>query len=77
MIPLHSPDLEWLSDSDVECLTEAIDAYDNLSFNQLTDLSHEDAWQSADQDDFISLEAIVRSVGNPNQLLEHLKNPHP
>ncbi len=77
VIPLRSPDLEWLSDSDVECLTEAIDVYDHLSFNQLTELSHDDAWQSADQDDFISLEAIVRSVGNSNQLLEHLKDPHP
>lgn len=77
VIPLRSPDLEWLSDSDVECLTEALSVYDNLSFNQLTDLSHDDAWQSADQDDFISLEALVSSVGNPNQLLEHLNNPHP
>lgn len=77
VIPLRAPDLEWLSDSDIECLTEAIEDYDNLSFNDLTTLSHDDAWQSADQDDFISLEALAHSVGNPNQLLEHLKNPHP
>lgn len=77
MIPLRAPDLEWLSDSDIECLTAAIEAYDNLSFHELTALSHDDAWQSADHDDFISLEAIVRSIGNPHQLLEHLKNPHP
>jgi uncharacterized phage-associated protein len=77
VIPLRNPDLEWLSDSDIECLTEAIDAYDTLSFHDLTALSHDEAWQSADPDDFISLEAIVRSVGNPNQLLKHLKNLHP
>ena len=72
--PLRPPDLEWLSDSDLECLDAAIAQYDGYDFSKLTQLSHDDAWCSADENDFISLEAIVQSIGNPEGLLEHYFN---
>ena len=77
VIPLRQPDLEWLSDSDIECLDESIRKYDNCGFKQLTDISHDAAWKSADQNEEISLEVIVQTIGNPHNLLQHLMNPHP
>ena len=66
-----------LSESEIECLNEAIQSYDQYSFGQLTSMSQAAAWQSADENDFISLEAIVHRLGDPNYLLEHLTNSHP
>lgn len=77
VIPQRKPDFEWLSDSEIKCLNESIAAYDKCTFGQLTKLSHDAAWSSADENDFISLEAIVHSLENSQYLLDYLTNPHP
>jgi uncharacterized phage-associated protein len=74
---LRPPDLEWLSESHTECLDEALEKYDHLDFATLSRLSHQGAWQSADLNDSISLEAILRQLGNPTDLIEYLLDPHP
>ena len=75
--PLRDPNLEWLSDSDIECLDQSIKENDSLSFGVLTQKSHDDAWDSADENDFISIESIIKSIGNPDGLLDYLADPHP
>lgn len=74
---LRQPDLDWLSESEIECLDEAIAKYDHLGFEALTQLSHQGAWESADLNDSIRLEAIVEQIGNPPGLLEYLADPNP
>lgn len=74
---LRAPDMGRFSDSDIECLDEALRQYDRYSFGRLTQLSHDAAWSAADENDTIPIEAIVRSLGDPDGLLEHLANPHP
>lgn len=75
--PNRTPNLDWLSDSDIECIDEAIELYDLKSFGDLTKLSHDDAWHNADRNNAISLESIVQSLGNPDDLLGHLLEPSP
>lgn len=74
---LAEPDLDELSESDLLCLDEAIAEYGNKSFAELTRLSHDAAWKSADENDFISVEALAKSLQNPEALLEQIWNPHP
>lgn len=75
--PGRPANLEWLSDSDIECIDETIAQYDHKSFAALTELSHDEAWDAADLNDAISLESIVQSLGNPDDLLSHLLEPSP
>lgn len=75
--PNRTPNLEWLSDSDIECIDEAIEQHDHKSYGQLTELSHDDAWHNADRTNAISLESIVQSIGNPDDLLGHLLETNP
>lgn len=75
--PLRAPNLEWLSDSNIDCLNESLARYDHLDFETLSRLSHDRAWESADRNDFISLEAIVAQLGDPPDLIEYLRDPHP
>jgi uncharacterized phage-associated protein len=71
------PNLDFLSESDIEALNYAIKEYGHLSFKQLTDLSHDDAYESAGFNDFIEVEAIAKTLPNSETLLEHLSDIHP
>jgi uncharacterized phage-associated protein len=76
--PRRDPEVEYLSRSDIECLRRALDAYGNLSFQDLRDLAHHDpAWKSAwdekhnsemDYEDIIGVDHPKR-----DQLIERLR----
>ena len=77
VIPHRVADLDWISDSERECLDETIAQYGALGFRQLTEVSHDTAWQSTERNREIALEAILTGIGNPAPLLEHLRDPNP
>ena len=77
VVPHRQADLGWISDSERECLDEAIAQVGALSFGQLTEASHDLAWQHTEPNREMALEAIIASIGNPEGLLEHLQNPTP
>ena len=74
IIPHREPNLELLSGSDIECLDRAIDKYGYLPFGQLRILSHDEAFKSADENDFIPLENIIRILPDGDLLLKHLQD---
>ena len=71
--PLRDADTEFLSESDIECLDDAIAQYGNMRVGHLMAQSHDDAWRSADQNDIMSLEAIARTLPDADALLEYLQ----
>lgn len=73
-LPKREPNLALLSESDIECLDEAVECYGDKSFRELKDLSHEDrAYQAADENDLMSFEDMVRSLPNADEVLEYLE----
>lgn len=77
IIPFKDANLDLLSDSERESLDAAITKYGTMSFGQLTELSHDKAWDSADENEFIAIEQIVATLPDAEQLLAHLANPCP
>jgi Protein of unknown function (DUF4065) len=75
--PLQQPELDYLSSSDIECLDEAIRVHGGKSFDELTLLSHDSAWEKADEFGIIELEDIVNTLDGAASLLAHLENPYP
>lgn len=73
----RQPDLSVFSESDVECLKEAINRCSNLSFPALKELTHDDAYNSAARNSRIALEAIAATLPNSAELIQHLADPHP
>lgn len=69
---LAEPDMDELSESDVECLTYAIDLYHDKSFGQLTDLSHGMAWTNTARDRAISVKDILREAGDEEEYVEYI-----
>ena len=74
--PLRFARQDYFSESDLECLNNAIKQYGILSFNQLTDLSHDRAWQMTDENDYIDIEQIVATL-DADYLLDYLRDPFP
>jgi uncharacterized phage-associated protein len=77
IVPLKDANLDLLSDSERESLDAAIVKYGTMSFGQLTSLSHDKAWDFADENEFIEVEQIVATLPDSETLLDHLANPHP
>ena len=72
IVPRRKANLDLLSESDMECLDAAIGRYGDLPFSQLKRLSHDKAYEAADENDFIPLEAIVRTLPNGDLLLDYI-----
>lgn len=82
VIPLRKPDLDELSDSDIECLDVAIELYGNAPFWKKTQDSHDKAWEEAWENrkdrlsSPMSVESIVHLLEDAEDLLEHLETLH-
>jgi uncharacterized phage-associated protein len=77
---LREPDLDWLSDSDIKCLDEAIKRYGHYDFGKRTKESHALPWEKTWKErpnGIIDLGLFVQSVGEPEGLREYLQDPYP
>lgn len=71
--PLREPDTNMLSETEREVLDKVIKQYGSMTFVELKALSHDDpAYLAADQNDFIPVEAFVKSVPGGNELWDYL-----
>lgn len=64
--------LDMLSESEVECIKTAIDEHGHKSFGQLTDITHDSAWKATDDNQTISLDAIIGTLPNAAEVIEYL-----
>ena len=76
IFPFRDANLQMLSASDRECLDESIRENGNLSFNRLMEKSHDEAFKSADENDFISVEAIASTLADSKLIIDHLQNSY-
>ena len=79
LLAKREPDMEWLSQADVECLDASISENGGLSFSQLLEKSHDKAWleawtsAQAGNDDTMNTVSIARAAGADEGLLEYIK----
>jgi uncharacterized phage-associated protein len=72
VVPLRDPDLDLLSKSDMEYLDKSIAENGHLTFTQLRDKSHDQAYEAADANDTIPFEEILAMLPNGKAVLEHI-----
>jgi len=70
----ENPNIDVFSDSDIECLDRAIAEYGKLSFSELKRRSHDAAYDQADLNESIPIEAIAATFADGQSLIEHLHN---
>ena len=73
--PLRSANTDYFSTSDLDCLNNALKKYGHLPFKELTDLSHDEAWQAVDENECINIEQIVGLMPDAEILLDYLREP--
>lgn len=66
------PDLDYLSDTDIECLDKSVALCRNKSFGELTEFSHGMAWTSTQRDRTMSVKDILREVGDEEAYAEYV-----
>jgi uncharacterized phage-associated protein len=74
---LRAPKLDVLSDSEQSCLTEAAAIHGAKGFQQLTDESHDEAWNAAGENDIIELEQFLLTLANRDELRAHFVHEDP
>lgn len=70
----REPDLDYLSQSDIMCLDNAIEKCRDLTFSQLTGLSHGLAWQNTAKDRQISFADILREEGDTEEYIRYISD---
>ena len=65
-------DLEVLSETDIDCIDESIEENKHLSFAQLTDKSHDNAYNKSINNDYISLFEIAKAGGADDTMLKYI-----
>ncbi len=70
IVPRRDPNLDFLSKSDIECLDRAIDEIEGLTFGELKAKSHDAAYEQADDNGEIPIEAIVGMLSNSDAILK-------
>lgn len=82
IVPSRAPNMDEFSDSDVEVLNMAIEAYSKLSFKQRTELSHDsaydEAWDNRGMRASIpmSVESIAKTLSDGEGIIEFLHTQH-
>jgi len=72
IIPNRDCDMDRLAESEVECIQKTIAEYGGRSFGQLTDLTHDSAWNATDDNQPIPLESIIATLPNAAEVACYL-----
>lgn len=72
ILPKRQANMDDLSKSDIEAIDSAIKLLKNLTFKQIKNMSHDSAYDSADESNNISTESVARAGGADNNIISHL-----
>jgi uncharacterized phage-associated protein len=71
--PKQKPSMDLFSESDLECIDESFRENKFLSFNQLKDKSHDEAYCKAAKDDKISYRKMAKLAGANASMLAYIQ----
>lgn len=72
IVGVKAPDIDYLSETDVECLLSSIEFCRDKNFDQLTAASHGLAYNSTNPDRRISVKDILREAGDEEAYVEFI-----
>ncbi|MBD2801423.1 SocA family protein [Xenorhabdus sp. M] len=68
----RTPDDDVFSDSDIECIDEAIAEIGHLTFAKIRTMSHDSVWQHADENGEISIVSLAGTCRDSEKLIDYL-----
>jgi hypothetical protein len=70
---LAEPDLDYLSQSEMDCIDEAIAENDALSFDHRTDKSHDEAWMNTAMNRPMKVVDIAHAAGASQGMIDYIQ----
>lgn len=70
----QEPNLDTLSESDLEAINQAIDENVHLTFSELVAKSHDDAWNTATKDGNISYKRMAQEAGADSEMIAYIRH---
>ena len=64
VIPKRDCDMDMLAESEVECIQKTIAKYGKKTLGELTDITHDSAWNATDDNQTIPMESFVATLPN-------------
>ncbi|GGM95072.1 hypothetical protein GCM10010967_30570 [Dyadobacter beijingensis] len=71
---ISEPDMDYLSESELKCIDESVLENKNLTFNALTDKSHDEAWTSTARDKEMDVIAIAKAGGADSHMIQYIED---
>lgn len=71
--PKRDANVSLLSESEMDCIREAIQEFGGKTFGELTDITHDAAWEATPENQPITLSAIVQTLPDSADLAQHLE----
>ncbi|MDX9932997.1 MAG: Panacea domain-containing protein [Bacteroidales bacterium] len=65
-------DLDYFSQSEIECLTESVSENKMLDFSTLTRKSHDNAWKHTGENDEISVFQMAHAAGANEEMIKYI-----
>lgn len=72
VLPKRDCDMDMLAESEIECLQKTISKFGKKSFGELSDITHDSAWNATDENQSIPLESIVNTLPNAAEVAGYL-----
>jgi len=70
--PERKCNMDFLSESEVECIGQTIAEYGSKSFGELTDITHDKAWEETDENQTMAMDSIVKTLPNAPEVANYL-----
>lgn len=70
---LRPANTDLLAESEIASIARTLEKYGRKSFGQLTDITHDDAWNDAGLNQAIPIEAIARTLPDAEALIAYLR----
>jgi hypothetical protein len=71
VFPIREPEIQLLSKTDIECLDDAYNLIKGLDFEQLKKLSHDEAYLAVEQDEEMTIESIINTLENREEIIDY------
>lgn len=73
VVPNRTPEITFLSESEIECIQETVRQYGKKTFGELTDITHDNAWKATEENQPIALLNIASTLPNAAELIPYLE----
>lgn len=71
--PIRRANTGFLAESETSCITQTIAAFGRKTFGELTDITHDAAWNEVGENQFIPIDAIAKTLPNANDVIAYLR----